>query len=234
MNITPNNEKIERYLDELADEYKELLFNALISRTKDLDNLSVSELLRLDNEIKKPLFENYQRQQRRRKMLQIAGLTYMLLGGLIFVVYELLDSNFMYGTHDIISLISVVIGFMGLFISIFSFMLPTIYQSSSKNIDRAEKNNLSFLEYKVVTKWRELEGIVNDISINTSVKTPRSVIEFLLESKFIDDDEYAILKEFLKMRNNIVHSAERRYSIEEIKTLVEKIDKIIDKLKKIV
>jgi len=55
-----------------------------------------------------------------------------------------------------------------------------------------------------------------------------------LESKFIDDDEYAILKEFLKMRNNIVHSAERRYSIEEIKTLVEKIDKIIDKLKKIV
>ena len=123
---------------------------------------------------------------------------------------------------------------MGLFISIFSFMLPTIYQSSSKNIDRAEKNNLSFLEYKVVTKWRELEGIVNDISINTSVKTPRSVIEFLLESKFIDDDEYAILKEFLKMRNNIVHSAERRYSIEEIKTLVEKIDKIIDKLKKIV
>ena len=234
MNITPNNEKIERYLDELADEYKELLFNALISRTKDLDNLSVSELLRLDNEIKKPLFENYQRQQRRRKMLQIAGLTYMLFGGLIFVAYELLDSNFTPGTHDTISLISIVIGFMGLFISIFSFMLPTIYQSSSKNIDRAEKNNLSFLEYKVVTKWRELEGIVNDISINTSVKTPRSVIEFLLESKFIDDDEYAILKEFLKMRNNIVHSAERRYSIEEIKTLVEKIDKIIDKLKKIV
>ena len=234
MNITPNNEKIERYLDELADEYKELLFNALISRTKDLDNLSVSELLRLDNEIKKPLFENYQRQQRRRNMLQIAGLTYMLLGGLIFVAYELLDSNFTPGTHDTISLISIVIGFMGLFISIFSFMLPTIYQSSSKNIDRAEKNNLSFLEYKVVTKWRELEGIVNDISINTSVKTPRSVIEFLLESKFIDDDEYAILKEFLKMRNNIVHSAERRYSIEEIKTLVEKIDKIIDKLKKIV
>ena len=182
MNITPNNEKIEKYLDELADEYKELLFNALISRTKDLDNLSVSELLRLDNEIKKPLFENYQRQQRRRKMLQIAGLTYMLLGGLIFVVYELLDSNFMYGTHDIISLISVVIGFMGLFISIFSFMLPTIYQSSSKNIDRTEKNNLSVLEYKVVTKWRELEGIVNDISINASVKTPRSVIEFLSES----------------------------------------------------
>lgn len=234
MNITPNNEKIEKYLDELAAEYKELLFNALISRTKDLDNLSVSELLRLDNEIKKPLFENYQKQQRRRRMLQIAGLTYMLLGFMMFAVYELLDSQFIYGTHDIIPLISVVIGFMGLIISMFSFMVPTISQSSSKNIYRKESNNLSVLEYKVVTKWRELEGIVNDISINANVKTPRSIIEFLSENKFIDDDEYSSLKEFLKMRNSIVHSAEYKYSIEEIKTSVEKIDKVIDKIKKFI
>lgn len=234
MNITPNNEKIEKYLDELAIEYKELLFNALISRTKDPDNLSVSELLRLDNEIKKQLFENYQKQQRRRRILQIAGLTYMLFGFMIFSIYEVLDSKFIYGNYDIIHFISVVIGFMGLIISMFSFMFPTISQSSSKNIYRKESNNLSVLEYKVVTKWRELEGIVNDISINESVKTPRSIIEFLLENKFIADDEYSILKEFLKMRNSIVHSAKYKYSIEEIKTAIEKIDKIIDKLKKII
>ncbi len=234
MNITPNNEKIEKYLDELAAEYKELLFKALIYRTKDLDNLSVSELLRLDNEIKKPLFENYQKQQRRRRMLQIAGLTYMLLGFMMFAVYKLLDYQFIYGTYDIILLISVVIGFMGLIISMFSFMVPTISQSSSKNIYIKESDNLSVLEYKVVTKWRELEGIVNDISINANVKTPRSIIEFLSENKFIDDDEYSALKEFLKMRNSIVHSAEYKYSIEEIKTSVEKIDKVIDKLKKII
>lgn len=234
MNITPNNEKIEKYLDELAAEYKELLFNALISRTKDLDNLSVSELLRLDNEIKKPLFENYQKQQRRRRMLQIAGLFYMLLGFIIFAFYGLLDPQFIYGTDDIIFFISVVIGFMGLIISMFSFMVPTISQSSSKNIYRKESNNLSVLEYEVVTKWRELEGIVNDISINANVETPRSIIEFLSENKFIDDDEYSTLKEFLKMRNSIVHSAEYRYSIQEIKTSIEKINKVIDKLKKII
>ena len=33
-----------------------------------IDDISISELLRLDNEIKKPLIENYQRQQKRRKM----------------------------------------------------------------------------------------------------------------------------------------------------------------------
>lgn len=234
MNITSNNEKIEKYLNELAAEYKGLLFNALISQSKDLDNLSVSELLRLDNEIKKPLFKNYQKQQRHQKMLQIAGLIYMLLGSSLFVIYELLNSNFIYGTHNIIPLISIVIGFTGLFISIFSIILPIIYQPSFKNIDRIEKNNLSILEYKVVINWRELEGIVNDISISTSVTSPRSVINFLLESKFIDSNEAAILKEFLKMRNNIVHSPECKYSTEEIKILVEKTDKIIDKLKKII
>ena len=54
MNTLSQNDKIEKYLDELADEYKVLLYNALVSRTKPLDDLSVSELLRLDNEIKKP------------------------------------------------------------------------------------------------------------------------------------------------------------------------------------
>ena len=68
MNILPKNDKIEKYLDELADEYKVLLYNALVSRTKPLDDLSVSELLRLDNEIK-PLFEDYQKKQHHQLFL---------------------------------------------------------------------------------------------------------------------------------------------------------------------
>lgn len=234
MNITPSNEKIEKYLDELADEYKELLFNALISRTKDLDNLSVSELLRLDSEIKKPLFENNQRQQRRRRMLQIAGLSYMLFGFIIFFGYVLFDSRLIYGTFDVIPLVSAIVGSIGLMIILFSFMIPTISQTSSPKIYSKESSKFSIYEYKVVAKWRELEGIVNDISINSSVKAPRSIIEFLSDNKFIDEHEYLSLKEFLKIRNNIVHSTEHTYSIEEIKNSVGEVDKIIEKLKRIV
>ena len=58
MNSLPND-KIEKYLDELSDEYKNLLYKALVARTKPLDDLSVSELLRIDSEIKKPLFLYY-------------------------------------------------------------------------------------------------------------------------------------------------------------------------------
>ncbi|WP_270640202.1 DUF2207 domain-containing protein [Longibaculum muris] len=229
MNILPSNEKIEKYLDELADEYKSLLFNALVSRSKNLDDLSVSELLRLDNEIKKPLFENYKKQQRRRKMFQVAGLTYMLLGFMMFLT----DLGFT-NELDIISLMSLIISFIGVFITIFSFMLPTLHQSSTQYNNKSEKKSLPLLEYKVITKWRELEGIVNDISINSNVKKSRYVTEFLFENKFIDNDEYIKLKYFLKMRNNIVHSSADQYSIEEINVIIDEVDKIIDKIKKIV
>lgn len=234
MNITPNNDKIEKYLDELAEEYKELLFTALISRTPNLDDLSVSELLRLDNEIKKPLLVNYQKQQRRKKMLLVMGLTYMFLGFFTIIIFKLIKSNFIYGTDDVITLMSLVISFIGFVISIFSVALPNTFFSTSKYIEKKSSESLPLKEYEVITKWRELEGIVNDISINANVQTPRSVIQFLTENKFIDNDENTLLRNFLKIRNNIVHSTDTTYSVEEITSMLCEVDKVIAKIKKIV
>lgn len=234
MNISPNNEKIEKYLDELSDEYKELLFKALVSRSKSLDNLSVSELLRLDAEIKKPLLEDYPRQQKRRKMLLIMGLTYMFLGLFIFVAFQMINSDFMFRSDSIFLLMSVVIGFMGVIASVLSFALPTIRTSSSRHMVSDKRETSALSEYEAITKWRELEGVVNDININSDVKKPRSIIEFLSESQFIDNEEYALLKDFLKMRNNVVHSGDSNYSEKEIKDMISKIDKVIDKIKKII
>lgn len=234
MSISPKNEKIEKYLNELSDEYKELLFRALVSRSKSLDNLSVSELLRLDAEIKKPLLEDYQRQQRRRKMLLVSGLTYMFLGLFLFVVFQMINSDFMYNSNSIFLMMSVVIGCVGVIVSILSFALPTMRTSSSKLIVNDKMDTSALVEYEAITKWRELEGVVNDISISSDVKTPRSIIEFLSENQFIDSEEYSTLKDFLKMRNNVVHSMDSNYSENEIRDMVSKIDKIIEKIKKIV
>ena len=79
MNISPNNEKIQKYLDELSEEYKELLFKALLERSKSIDDISASDLLRLDSEIKKPLIENNQRQKKKRTTLLLSGLLYIFL-----------------------------------------------------------------------------------------------------------------------------------------------------------
>ena len=89
------------------------------------------------------------------------------------------------------------------------------------------------LEYEIIAKWRELDGIVNDISMNLEVKTPRSIIQFLVDNRFIDDEEKDVLRRFLKVRNNIVHSMDNNYTEPELKVMLDDIDKIINKIKKI-
>ena len=233
MNISPNNDKIERYLDELSDEYKILLYKALISRTKSLDDLSVSELLRLDNEIKKPLFEDYQKKQRIRRILLIAGLTYMVMGVVLYFFTKIIYGDYQYSSENMMLLISVIISLVGSIVAVYSFALQTLNVRMLKHRVQIEDSS-QILEYEVVTKWRELEGIVNDISINSQVKTPRSIIQFLIENQFVDDEESIKLKEFLKIRNNIVHATNNGYTITELKTKINEIDKIINKVKKIV
>lgn len=233
MNISPNNEKIEKYLDELADEYKILLYKALISRSKPLDDLSVSELLRLDNEIKKPLFEDYQRQQRRRRMLFILGLSYIFIGLFSFIFAKLIWGDFQYSRESMLTLMSGIISILGVIITIYSYASVTLNLFPQKSTNRHEEE-YHIYEYEVIATWRKLEGIVNDISINENVKTPRSIIEYLLQNHFIDENEHSILKDFLRMRNNVAHSNDNNYSSSQIKEMLDKVNRIIDKVKKIV
>ncbi|MDE5885124.1 MAG: hypothetical protein K2H29_08650 [Oscillospiraceae bacterium] len=231
MNISPNNEKIEKYLDELADEYKELLYKALISRSRAFDNLSVSELLRLDNEIKRPLFEDYKRKQKRRRMLFKLGLMYILTGATLFIFSEITKGDFLYHTENILQVASAIIGVFGMLISIYSFASQQLDLFSKKHMNEYEDK---YYEYEAIATWRELEGMVNDISINKNVKISHSIIEYLSEIQFINKEEYNILKEFLKMRNNIIHSNNNEYSSDEIKEMLDKVNRIVDKIRKII
>ncbi|MFR8617330.1 MAG: hypothetical protein ACLVFD_05955 [Anaerostipes hadrus] len=69
--------------------------------------------------------------------------------------------------------------------------------------------------------------------MNLEVKTPRSIIQFLVDNRFIDDEEKDVLRRFLKVRNNIVHSMDNNYTEPELKVMLDDIDKIINKIKKI-
>ena len=227
-----DSNKIEKYLDELADEYKVLLYNALVSRTKPLDDLSVSELLRLDNEIKKPLFEDYQKKQHRRQLFLIAGLIYMFTGVFLYFLQKVIWSDFVYNIKSITSLIAVIITFVGFVITIYSCFFQMFYNKNSRYKIKKE-DATKILEYEIIAKWRELDGIVNDISMNLEVKTPRSIIQFLVDNRFIDDEEKDVLRRFLKVRNNIVHSMDNNYTEPELKVMLDDIDKIINKIKKI-
>lgn len=230
MNISPNNEKIQKYLDELSEEYKELLFKALLERSKSIDDISITELLRLDNEIKKPLHLDYQRQQRRRRSFITAGLTYILTGICMYLFY-IIESDF--STDRVLPLMSLVISLVGVCVVACSFILPTTKMGTYRLSDGSKNETKKLLSYGVIMQWRELEGIVNDLAENNNVSTPRSIIEYSLNNSLIDKEESDILREFLKLRNSIVHSTEVKYSTDEIKEASNKVSKIIEKLEKI-
>ena len=124
MQTYSNEDKIERYLDDLAAEYKELLLKRLIEVSGTIENLSVSELLRIDTEIKKPLLADYRRQQRRQRTMLMAGILYAIMGIMLLTMFEMIDSF----RYDGMILVALVITFLGLLMSLMSVMM-----SSGKN-----------------------------------------------------------------------------------------------------
>lgn len=229
-----NNMKIEQYLADLSEEYKVLLFNALLEESPSVDELSVSELLRLDSEIKRPLLPAYRRYQRRRRRLLFIGFTYVLVGLFCFVFY-LLYKQFRFSTFDkdsIISLVCSVTVLLGLAISVLSFFIPQrIKEEMSMPNTKHINESSALLEYEIISKWRAVEGLVSDFSMNSNVVTASSAISFLKQNGMIDASEQETLKKLLKLRNEIVHTKKRSVSINEAQDLLKESDKIINKLK---
>lgn len=238
MNISPNDDKIQKYLDELSEEYKTLLFKALLERTNSINEpLSMSELLRLDSEIKKPLFEDYRRQQKRKRTLIIGSLTYIFVGLFLLLAIEVFNSNLIGSATgnpmEIIQLMAIILTFSGFILGVYAFVFP-ILRTNSKGYRLSKVNNYTgFLEYQVIAKWRNIEAFANDISVDSGVNTTRSALDYLINMNFITKEEYSILKLFLKMRNDIVHNTQSKYSTEEIQEGINRIDQILERLQKI-
>lgn len=219
--------KLEKYLDELGDEYKILLYRALKSRSNPLDDLSVSELLRLDNEIKRPLLEDYKKRNKYVRIFLLTGYMYMFVGILSIGVILYLGIDYEYRRTYI--LMSSLITVIGLFMALYAitYRIIGINHISSKSVYGAQKNQL---EYEVVSMWRELEAVVKDLSIDAGTNTPRSTLDYLYEKKYIDDEEYVILKDLLKTRNSIVYKDGTNYSKDGLRKLLYKAYTIIARL----
>ncbi len=230
MGFSSGNEKIDKYLSELSDEYKELLFKALLEKSSSIDNLNISELLRIDNEIKKTLRKDYRKVQRKNNFLFTAGIIYLFIGLIVYVFYN----TFFRTNNDVISIISVVVGFTGLGIILYVYFSTRIFTMSVYADSFSNSKDISFAYYEVVSKWRELEGIANDLNINEDKSASFSIIQFYFDNQYINVEEAKVLKEFLKLRNDIIHTSTPKYTLKEIKTVIDKINLIITKIQKLV
>lgn len=226
-----NQEKIDKYLDELASEYRTLLFNALVEQSDSTEDLNIADLLRIDNEIKKHLRSDYKRSERKRRFLLFGGLFYMFFALFMYLSLKIIKPN--YNIDNAASLLSLTIGFLGLVFCMFSFVFPTATFSRKNKSSKASSEKMSIAQYNLIATWRDVEAFVSNIANDGTVSTPRSAITYLFDSRLIDHQEYTALRTLLKLRNEIVHASDCSYTYDEVQKTIDDAKLVLDKLKKL-
>ena len=127
-------------------------------------------------------------------------------------------------------LLSLVITFMGVIMILMSEMYPNKWYYSNQKVSNNSEESRAILEYRVVSAWRELEGFATDIYSENIILPTGSIISSLLNDNYINQKEADFLKDFLKMRNNIVHDINNNYELDEMRNMLKRVQHIINKL----
>jgi len=235
MAYSNNDEKIKKYIDELADEYKVLLYKKLIEDNRGHDDLSISELLRLDAEVKKPLLDKRRDKRKRMSyMIVFTGMVYAFAGMGIFLFYFLRERMYFGG----IELVSLAIAFTGILISSMSMIIPQIMPTrpySQTKYSRKEKSEQSLIEHNIISIWRDIEGITSELTdIKTAVRKSSPIDTLEANGLITKTDDVGTLRKLLSLRNKVVHHSIENVDYDEAAEIIEKCAVIIETLKKII
>lgn len=223
------NSKLKLIMDELGEEYKELLIEKLLSdyQTSDIEALPISELLKLDVSIKEKLIQNKRLEKRKRiySMFASIGIMYSLLG-----IFLLFFQEFKYSfSNEPINMLALIMIMLGLFILMYSLFAKNLFlykktYSSSKDS--------SMYNYEIVSLWKELEGLMVQLSPENHIASPSQLTDYLVNNDIISNDDEDTIQALLKLRNQIVHNIQpaTSTSFEEITLIIKKIRVIISKL----
>lgn len=215
------DQKMQAFLDELGDEYKELLLRELIERTGPGEDLSISKLISIDNDIKGFMNRKFQMKSYRR--FQILGLLYSCMGIFMYILSEIMAS-FQSANHltpsNLVQLLSIIIALTGILAYILPILINYTNHGKRQATDKAT-------EYEVVAIWKEIEGICNDLSTKNKAITNSSVIQVLSQEKLITEEEREELVSFLRFRNAIVHDSRHKATNEELKNSIHNALRIV-------
>lgn len=146
----------------------------------------------------------------------------------------LLIVNYKYGPkkYDGFELITFTILMMSLTASLLAIFVRIRHDNVSHYIGDRVDDKKVLLEYQVVKTWRDIEGIAADIYSDEKWRPYHSIIEKFLEDSYINRVEAEELKDFLKMRNNIIHDTNNNYDTKTMLNTLKEVEKIVDNLKK--
>lgn len=232
MSMVFNSEKIEKYSSILADEYKEMLVKETMIRTGTDSDVGVKVLLDLDTEAKRTLVATSLKMKKKQKFIAMVGLIYIFVGFFMVLWYFIKKSGVIYEDDGTILLMALVVSFVGMLVVMFSAVLRLNNDINSILI-KSKSEESRILSYSVIEKWRELDSIISELSGKNSFVAPKTVIRYLQENDLIDSKEENDLRKFLIIRNNIIHFPDKKVQSSDVKESIEKIEKIISKLEKI-
>lgn len=225
--------KLKVIVDELGEEYKDLLIEHILSdmHENDADLINPSDLIRLDVTTKLSLRtdKKAQRQNYMLSIISLLGITYAILGLMLMMWSELKD-NIRYDSTIMMSFVLICIG---LFVTLFSLLfknmariLPQYYRRQSRSIS----------PYEVINKWKEIEALVHELTPAEDTLSLSSMLVNLKDTKIISEQDIEIINQLLNIRNQIVHGQNNKYNLSqaELRTILLEIDKIISKMKRVV
>lgn len=225
-----DNQKINDMLDELGEEYKNLLIEKALSQHEeyDVDQINLSTLIRLDEKAKESLLAN-ERNDRRNRMLSIfsiIGLIYTLFG-LILLFYYQFGGSYRFDPMTRISFLTII---MGLFTSLLSILMKSIPYSSHYR----SKNTSEYFNYKIINTWKQIEGLLVQLTPVEENMSLSKMISNLMDLKLLSSSDASTIKKILSLRNQVVHSndIEKKYTTSEIQVLLRDSYNIIKKLEK--
>lgn len=229
-----SSKKLQLIVDELGEEYKDLLIEKMLNdyQTSDIDSLPISEMLKLDISIKEKLVQNKQFEKRKHfyNLLTSLGLVYSMLG-IFLLFFQEIGRSFSTEPMNMVALSFIM---LGLLVSFYSLILKNV--SSKRKIYHATKNDFQN-GYEFVSLWKELEGLMIQLSPYNTPSSPSKLIQYLLENNFISGKDENCIKTLLKLRNETVHSttfSRLELTHEEYSSLIKNIRNIIAKLNNII
>lgn len=224
-----SNKKVEFLLDELGEEYKSLLTEKTLDRMRifDVDNIDLSELIKLDIEVKKYLKVKEKDRTRKRllSIMALLGVLYFMTGFLILTLdYVRPDMS-----NSLTKEISIILSFSGTLIFILSVYFSVF---SINKLKRSKNKDTSY--YVLINKWKEIEALIIQLTPAEYQRGNNNMVEYLRENKMISNDEKNEIFELLRTRNNIVHVPEDNIQIskEELQEQINVANKLITKLSK--
>lgn len=224
-----DNQKIFNAIEEMGEEYKDMLIAKVLSDDKldDVDQLNLPELLRYDLKLKEILSTD-SRRERVNRLIPIVQTLSMLcvLGGLMFLFLRQITQLYNDSIEMQLAFAYTFIGIIGFSLSLIMRVFPyTIFKKRYNN----QSNNI-----EIINQWKKLEAQLiqqSPIDIDTSLE---GMVKHLTSIRVLDEKDAVTIRKLLNLRNQAVHSDKttKKYKYSELVSLLRESEEIVRKLER--